>query len=344
MALRFGGRAKNPTMTSFSCWYGQRRQQGTDIMVCWPYGWTLVRPGSPPWRKQLENWLPGPPVDPTDLMPQCGYMRVPAMCHSPRSGMWASYPREGQRQLPVGKSANWKSTNSFLLAPSHLPYRFEWVQWTHYNLPTRTAGQQHKSYHRQACLPGNWYPTTPGGGAGPKGTTSWWGLHHCDRPVPVSLTPKSEGEGSMTMEVRNLLSQAILETSGCRSKNLTPRRPNPVVVLMPPPQKSKELLQPVDTSSQVSTEMAEASLEGIPTSISPITAASRTQEHNSACRCNGAFGKGQQSPQGAASHQSIHRCPQVESHLGNRYGTLSEWVPSNWIYQRSQKLFAPRQL
>ena len=81
----------------------------------------------------------------------------------------------------------------------------------------------------------------------------------------------------MTMEVRNLLSQALLEMSGCRSKNLTRRRPNPVVVPMPLPQKSKELLQLVDTSSQVSAEMAEASLEGIPTSISPIAAASRSR-------------------------------------------------------------------
>ena len=80
----------------------------------------------------------------------------------------------------------------------------------------------------------------------------------------------------MTMEVRNLLSQALLETSGCRSKNLTPRRPTPVVVPMSPPQKSKELLQPVDTLSQASAEMAEASLEGIPTSIFPIAAASRS--------------------------------------------------------------------
>ena len=78
------------------------------------------------------------------------------------------------------------------------------------------------------------------------------------------------------MEVRNLLSRVMLETSGCRSKNLTPRRPTPVVIPMPLPQKSKELLQPVDTSSQVSIEMAEASLEGIPTSISPTAAASRS--------------------------------------------------------------------
>ena len=93
---------------------------------------------------------------------------------------------------------------------------------------------------------------------------------------PKSNPLKSEGEGRMTMEVRTLLSWAVLETSGCGSKNLTPRRPNPVVIPMPPPQKSEELLQPVDTSYQASAEVAEASLEGIPTSISPIAVASRT--------------------------------------------------------------------
>ena len=46
---------------------------------------------------------------------------------------------------------------------------------------------------------------------------------------------------------------------------------------MPPSHQPKELLQPVDTSSQVSTEMAEASLEGIPTSISPIAGTSRSE-------------------------------------------------------------------
>ena len=94
---------------------------------------------------------------------------------------------------------------------------------------------------------------------------------------PHKYPSKLEGEHSMTMKVRNLLSQAILELSGCRSKNSTLRRPNPVVILMPLPQKSKELLQPVDTLSQVSTEMEEASLEGIPTSISPIAVASRPE-------------------------------------------------------------------
>ena len=81
----------------------------------------------------------------------------------------------------------------------------------------------------------------------------------------------------MTTEVRNLLSQAMLDMPGHGSKNSTPRRPNPVVTVMPPPHKPKELLQPVNTSSQVSTEMAEASLEGIPTSISPIAVTSRSR-------------------------------------------------------------------
>ena len=50
-----------------------------------------------------------------------------------------------------------------------------------------------------------------------------------------------------------------------------------MVVPMPPPQKSEELLQSVDTSSQVSAEVAEASLEEIPTNISPIAVASRAR-------------------------------------------------------------------
>ena len=92
-----------------------------------------------------------------------------------------------------------------------------------------------------------------------------------------STPPKSEGEGSMTREVRDLLSQAILETSGHSSESSTPRRLHPVTVLMPPSHQPKELLQLVDTSSQVSIEMAETSLEGIPTSISPIAVTSRSE-------------------------------------------------------------------
>ena len=50
---------------------------------------------------------------------------------------------------------------------------------------------------------------------------------------PHKSPPKLEG--SMTMEVGNLLSQAMLEVSSCGSKHSSPRRPSPVVVPMIPP-------------------------------------------------------------------------------------------------------------
>ena len=92
---------------------------------------------------------------------------------------------------------------------------------------------------------------------------------------PLKTTPpKLEREVSMTMEVRSLLSQAMLDMSGHMSGNSSPKRPNPKVVLTPPPQKLRDLPRPVDTSSQVSAlddvEMAEASLEEVTTTISPI--------------------------------------------------------------------------
>ena len=79
------------------------------------------------------------------------------------------------------------------------------------------------------------------------------------------------------MEVRNLLSWAALETSSCGSKHSSPRRPIPVAVPIIPPQKPEGLPQPVDASSQVSAKVAEASLEDIPASTSPIAAVSRTR-------------------------------------------------------------------
>ena len=86
----------------------------------------------------------------------------------------------------------------------------------------------------------------------------------------------------MAMEVGSLLSRVMLDTSGHGSGNLTPKRPNPVVILTPPPHKLRDLSRQMDTSSQVSipndVKMAEASLEEVPTTISPIdaTAGSRS--------------------------------------------------------------------
>ena len=77
----------------------------------------------------------------------------------------------------------------------------------------------------------------------------------------------------MTMEVRELLSWAVLDTPGCMSGNSTPKRLETVVLVTPLPTKPEDFSQPVDTSSQVSTldnsEMEDASLEEIPTTSSP---------------------------------------------------------------------------
>ena len=86
-----------------------------------------------------------------------------------------------------------------------------------------------------------------------------------------------KSEGSMTTEVSNLLSQAVLEASSCESKCSSPRKPTTAVVAMTPPWKPEGPPQAIDTSSQASIEEAEASLEDIPTNISPIAAISRSR-------------------------------------------------------------------
>ena len=84
----------------------------------------------------------------------------------------------------------------------------------------------------------------------------------------------SKSEGSMTTEVSNLLSQAVLEAYSCESEHSSPRRSTTAAFLMTSPQKPEGLPQAVNTSSQVSIEEAEASIEDIPTNISPIAAVS----------------------------------------------------------------------
>ena len=78
----------------------------------------------------------------------------------------------------------------------------------------------------------------------------------------------------MTMEVRSLLSQAMVDMSDHVSGNLTPKRQNPMVILRPPLHKLRDLSRPVNTSSHMGaldeTEMVEASLVEIPITISPI--------------------------------------------------------------------------
>ena len=71
---------------------------------------------------------------------------------------------------------------------------------------------------------------------------------------PHKSLPKSEG--SMTMEVSNLLSQAVLEVSSHKSEHSSLRRSTTAAVLMTPPWKPEGPPQAVNTSSQVSIKEA----------------------------------------------------------------------------------------
>ena len=75
------------------------------------------------------------------------------------------------------------------------------------------------------------------------------------------------------MEMRELLSQVALDTSGHASGSSTPKRLEPVVLVTPLPPKWEEFARPVDMSSQMSApddaEMEDPSLEEIPATSTP---------------------------------------------------------------------------
>ena len=109
----------------------------------------------------------------------------------------------------------------------------------------------------------------------------WQMLSYHYIQLPQDHSPKARKRGqhdhggkesSVTGDIRHACSWV---------RELSPKRPNPVVILTPPPYKPKELPKPVDTSSQVSTQdgikMAEASLGEVLTIISPIAMAPRSR-------------------------------------------------------------------
>ena len=77
-------------------------------------------------------------------------------------------------------------------------------------------------------------------------------------------------EGSITAEGNYLLDQAIMEASSCKSEQSSLEKITEAVATMSPPQKSEVMVPPVDTSSQVSIEEMEGSLEDIHANISLI--------------------------------------------------------------------------
>ena len=68
-------------------------------------------------EEAVETLTTCPPVELIGLMPWHNCTRALAMHHSPRTNTWASYLRERWRKPPVGRSASFMFTNSFL--PAH---------------------------------------------------------------------------------------------------------------------------------------------------------------------------------------------------------------------------------
>ena len=99
-------------------------------------------------------------------------------------------------------------------------------------------------------------------------------LHPTPAASPTrALSPKAEGQISMTMEVSELLSWAVLDTSGVASGSSTSKRPGSLALATSLPLKPEDSAKPVDTSSQKSipddTEMEDPTLEEIHVSPSP---------------------------------------------------------------------------
>ena len=88
-------------------------------------------------------------------------------------------------------------------------------------------------------------------------------------PSKSSLEPKC----SLAAEVDNLLTQAMADTSSCKSKQSSLEKTATVAATMSPPHRSEVTTPPADTSSQACIGEAEGSIEDVPTNISLIAAA-----------------------------------------------------------------------
>ena len=97
-----------------------------------------------------------------------------------------------------------------------------------------------------------------------------------------ALPPKVEGQISMTMEVSELLSQAVLDTSGLAFRCSTPKRPGSLALATPLSLKLEDSAKPMDTSSQVSVpdhaDMDDPILKEIHASPSPPVETLETQQ------------------------------------------------------------------
>ena len=185
--------------------------------------------------------------------------------------------RHQQHHLWKGQSTTGPSTPQ-LVFPDSLSGRTQWVWGPCDSLPTIAYGQRSQPTWQWTYLPeGVHHPVQPGG-ARTQSSATWWSPPSILIASPARPPlPKAEGEVSMTMEVRELLFQAVLDTSEHASGSSIPKRWEPMVLVTPLPTKMEDFPKPVDMSSQLSApndaEKGDASLKEIPTPSSPTAEA-----------------------------------------------------------------------
>ena len=151
-------------------------------------------------------------------------------------------------------------------------------------------------------------------------------------PVRPPL-PKAEGEVSMTMEVRELLSQVAMDTSEHASGSSTPKRWEPMVLVMPLPTKLEDFPKPVNMSSHVSApdnaEMEDASLEEIPALSSLIV------------ELLGPSSDASPPERRPASGQVFPQCPLAEVSFRVWHDPLQNQFPGYRVYQGNKGHLCP---
>ena len=119
------------------------------------------------------------------------------------------------------------------------------------------------------------------------------------------------------------------------SGNSTPKTPNPVVVITPPPHKLKDLPKPVDTLSHVSAqddiEMAEVSLGEVPTTISPIAVGPRSRSVTMPADVGQLWEKANKALEELLATKSSIEA-QAEGSLGTGYGASLEGLWDSWVH------------
>ena len=191
------------------------------------------------------------------------------MHHSPSANTWASCPKERQRRPPGGRSANSISANIISTGPKVIyPSSLN-----RHDKPFITTLPEPLSSGKSIITNEHSYLEID---IQFKRESDTKALLIGEASIILkTVPPKSSPEPkcSQAAEVDNLLTQAMADTSSCKSKQSSLEKTATVAATTSPPHRSEVTTPPADTSSQASIKETEGSLEDVPTNISLIAAA-----------------------------------------------------------------------